>query len=141
MATPEVYVALQTHIVNGQESPLVTLQSQRWFEVQKYASLTHHMWNGYWILINSDMWKALPPSYRDSLRKHMNAAALLQRRDVDILTRSIQDKLQRQGLVFNKCDSNSIKATLTANGYYKRWQSEFGATAWSALEKYAGKLD
>lgn len=141
MATPEVYVALQTHIVNGQESPLVTLQAQRWFEVQKYASLTHHMWNGYWILINPDMWNALSQSYKDSVRKHMNAAGLLQRRDVNTLTRSIQEKLQRQGLAFNTCDRESIKATLTASGYYKRWHNEFGAVAWNALEKYTGKLD
>jgi TRAP-type transport system periplasmic protein len=141
LATPEVYTALQTHIVDGLEAPLVTIQSQRWFEVQKYASLTHHMWNGYWIVIGGDKWKSLPAAYQASMRKNLNAAALLQRRDVDVLTGSVQDKLARQGLAFNACDRGSIKATLTANGYYKRWHAEFGDAAWSALEKYAGKLD
>ncbi|HEY1729127.1 MAG TPA: TRAP transporter substrate-binding protein [Candidatus Baltobacteraceae bacterium] len=141
LATPEVYTALQTHIVDGLEAPLVTIQSLRWFEVQKYASLTHHMWNGYWIMIGGEKWKSLPPEYQASLRKNLNDAALLERHDVDVLTRSVQDKLSRQGLKFNACDRASIKATITASGYYKRWHTEFGDAAWSALEKYAGKLD
>ncbi|MGA3036425.1 MAG: TRAP transporter substrate-binding protein [Vulcanimicrobiaceae bacterium] len=141
LSTPEVYTALQTHIVDGLEAPLVTIEGLRWFEVQKYASLTHHMWNGYWIMIGADKWKLLPPEYQASLRKNLNAAALLQRRDVDVLTGSVQDKLSRQGLAFNPCDRASIKATLTGSGYYKRWRAEFGDAAWNALEKYAGKLD
>ena len=140
IATPDVYVALQTHIVDGQESPFLTVESQRWFEVQKYGAVTNHMWGGYWIVINGDKWNALPPSYQNSVRKRMNDAALLQRRDVAILNLSLQDKLQRQGLALTPCDRDSIRARLIANGYYQRWSAEFGPVAWSALEKYTGKL-
>ena len=140
MATPEVYAALQTHIVDAQETSLVTLMSQHWYEVQKYAAPTHHMWGGYWIMINPDKWNALPPAYQESVRRNMNAAALLQRRDVDLLTHSVQDKLERGGLVFTPCDRTSMKAKVVASGYYPRWKAEFGPAAWTALEKYTGPL-
>src|SRR5436189_6066561 len=43
----EVYTALQTHIVDGQENPLTLISLAKLFEVQKYASMTNHMWDGY----------------------------------------------------------------------------------------------
>ena len=136
----ELYTALQTHIVDGQETALLFIETQRFYEVQKYCSLTNHMWSGYWALLNIDKWKSLPSNYQQIVAKHLNEAALLQRRDNENLGRSIQDKLARQGLTFNKPDPSSFKAKLIANGYYARWRGEFGDRAWSALEKYTGKL-
>ena len=45
----EVYSALQTHIVDGQEQPLVVIDTSKLYEVQKYCSLTNHMWG--WLLV------------------------------------------------------------------------------------------
>ena len=52
----EVYSALQTHIVDGQEQPLVVIDTSKLYEVQKYCSLTNHMWDGYWWLVNRRSW-------------------------------------------------------------------------------------
>ena len=56
MQFPEVYSAMQTHIVDGQENPLALISTSRFYEVQKYCSLTNHIWNGFWVLINSRAW-------------------------------------------------------------------------------------
>src|ERR1700751_56128 len=56
----EMYSALQTKIAEGQENPLAVIWTMRVFEVQKYISLTGHMWDGYWMLANSKAWQALP---------------------------------------------------------------------------------
>ncbi len=48
----EVYSALQTKIVEGQENPLALISTAKLYEVQKYCSLTNHMWDGYWFLAN-----------------------------------------------------------------------------------------
>jgi TRAP-type transport system periplasmic protein len=43
----EVYSALQTRIVEGQENPLALISTAKLYEVQKYCSLTNHMWDGF----------------------------------------------------------------------------------------------
>ena len=56
----ELYTALQTKIVDGQENPLTLLESAKFYEVQKYCSLTNHMWDGFWFLANRRAWDRLP---------------------------------------------------------------------------------
>ena len=46
----ELYSALQTKVVEGQENPLAIIATTRLYEVQKYCSMTSHVWDGYWIL-------------------------------------------------------------------------------------------
>jgi tripartite ATP-independent transporter DctP family solute receptor len=140
LPSAELYTALQTHIVDGQETPLVYVSTQRYFEVQKYASLTRHMWSGWWTLVNLNAWNTLTPQLQQILRSRLNEAAILERHDNQILESSVQDKLTREGLAFNDVNQAPFKAKLVANGYYARWKAEFGDKAWTALEKYTGKM-
>jgi len=48
----ELYTPSQTHIVDGQETGLLLIETQRLYEVQRYCSLSNHMWSGYWNLVN-----------------------------------------------------------------------------------------
>ena len=48
----EVYSALQTKVVERQENPLALIDFAKLYEVQKYCSMTGHMWDGQWILAN-----------------------------------------------------------------------------------------
>src|SRR5208282_922477 len=45
----EVYSALQTKVVEGQENPLTLITLNRFYAVQKYVSVTNHMWDGFWL--------------------------------------------------------------------------------------------
>src|SRR5216683_7792099 len=56
----EVYSALQTKIVDGQENPLAIIATAKLYEVQKYCSLTNHMWDGFWFLANRRSFEKLP---------------------------------------------------------------------------------
>ena len=55
----EVYSALQTKVVEGEENPLAIISTAKLYEVQKYCSLTNHMWDGFWFLMNRRAWAAL----------------------------------------------------------------------------------
>ncbi len=134
----ELYTALQTHVVDGQENPLLNIEFARLFEVQKYLSLTNHMWAGYWLLANGDVWKDLPPDVQAVVSKHAAAYTVRQRRDVMALNDSLVGKLKSQGMEVNTADTASMRAKL--HNFYKTWQGEYGATAWNLLESYAGKL-
>ena len=136
----ELYVALQTHLADGMESSLSVIESYKVFEVQRYCSLTNHMWSGYWTLINLDKWSALPSPFQQIVRNRLNEAAYAQRNDNLAAEGQLRATLEHQGLAFNTTTPDSFRARLTANGYYARWRVAFGDQAWTALEKYCGPL-
>ena len=78
----EVYSALQTRIVEGQENPLSLIDLFRFYEVQKYVSYTNHMWDGFFTLVNARAWAGLPKNLQDILARNINAAALKEREDI-----------------------------------------------------------
>jgi tripartite ATP-independent transporter DctP family solute receptor len=137
----EVYSALQTKIVEGQENPLAIIQTAKLYEVQKFCSFTNHMWDGFWFLANGKMWEKLPADLRAIVTKHINAAALAERNDVRRLNNSVEVELKVKGLTFNTVDTTAFRGTLKKAGFYKDWKAKYGADAWAILEKYSGKLE
>lgn len=136
----EVYSALQTKIVDGQENPLAIIATAKLYEVQKYCSLTNHMWDGFWFLANQRAWQSLPDDVRAIVAKHINAAGLKERDDVAKLNASLQQDLAAKGLIFNRPDPAPFRSKLRAAGFYTEWKSKYGEEAWSLLEKSVGKL-
>jgi TRAP-type transport system periplasmic protein len=136
----ELYTALQTRVVDGQENPLGNIETQKFYQVQKYCSLTNHMWVGYWILVSGSAWRRLPANYRSIVADAFDAQAPKQRLANEQLNSSLQAKLTQQGLTFNAPDIAPFRAKLVQSGFYKEWQGKFGTTLWSALEKYTGAL-
>ena len=137
----EIYSALQTKIVEGQENPLAIIQTAKLYEVQKFCSFTNHMWDGFWFLANGKMWEKLPADLKAIVTKHINAAALAERNDVRRLNNSVEVELKVKGLTFNQVDTTAFRATLKKAGFYKDWKAKYGADAWAILEKYSGKLE
>jgi tripartite ATP-independent transporter DctP family solute receptor len=135
---PELYLALQTKVVDGQETPYSTIDVSHFNEVQKYLSVTNHMATIFWFLGNMDAWNALPPTMQTIILRHADRAAVLERRDTEQQSVATADKLRRQGMTFNTADAASMRAPLKP--FYGRWKTEFGAPAWDLLEKTAGKL-
>jgi TRAP-type transport system periplasmic protein len=136
----EVYSALQTKIVDGQENPLAIISTAKLYEVQKFCSLTNHMWDGFWFLANRRAWEALPDEVRGIVAKHVNAAGLKERDDVAKLNATLQQDLAAKGLVFNRPDPAPFRGKLRAAGFYTEWKGKYGDEAWSLLEKSVGKL-
>jgi TRAP-type transport system periplasmic protein len=136
----EVYSALQTKVVEGQENPLSLIQIAKLYEVQKYCSLTEHMWDGFWMLANRRAWDGLPPDLQAIVARNWNAAALAQRDDIHKLNNTVQGDLEKKGMVFNKVDTDAFRAALKQAGFYGEWRDKYGAEAWALLEKYSGAL-
>jgi tripartite ATP-independent transporter DctP family solute receptor len=134
----EVYSALQTKLADGQENPLVTIDSAKLFEVQKYLSKTNHMWDGFWFLANARSFEKLPADVRAVIEKHVNAGAVRQREDTFRLNSSLEKDLTAKGLTFNAVDTAAFQAKLKSAGFYKEWQGKFGDDAWQLLEKSSG---
>ena len=80
----ELYTALQTHIADAQESPLQAIETYRLFEVQKYLSVTNHVWAGDWLTMNMAAWNALPPDIQAVLERNVRTYTLKQRRAAQV---------------------------------------------------------
>ena len=136
----EVYSALQTKVADAQENPLALISTAKLFEVQKFCSLTNHMWDGFWFLGNKKSFDRLPQDLKDLVTKQINAAGLKQREDVKKLNDSLQGDLKAKGLAFNNTDAELFRNKLRGAGFYAEWHKKFGEEAWAVLEKYTGKL-
>ena len=136
----EVYSALQTKIVEGQENPLALISTAKLYEVQKYCSLTNHMWDGYWFLANRRAWEALPEDIRTVVARNINAAAVNARVDTEKLNATVRQELTAKGLTFNQPDVAPFREKLRAAGFYSEWKGKYGEEAWAILEKAVGKL-
>jgi len=136
----EAYSAMQTRIVEGQENPLALIDLYKFYEVQKFVSVTNHMWDGFWTLANGRVWGALPKDLQDIVERNLNAAAKLEREDVRALNASLQGALTGKGMAFNATDPQIFRAALRGAGFYAEWKEKYGAEAWAVLESQVGAL-
>lgn len=136
----EVYSALQTKIAEGQENPLTLIQIAKLFEVQKYVSMTSHMWDGFWMLGNKRSFSALPADAQTIIAREMNKSALEERADIATLNGSVAEDLKSKGLEFVEVDKPAFREALKTAGFYADWKVKYGNEAWAILESEVGSL-
>lgn len=68
MALSEVFVALQTGVIDGQENPFTQIYSQNFHEVQKYLSLSGHVYTPAYLLTGKKTWDSLPADVQKILK-------------------------------------------------------------------------
>ncbi|MDM0045048.1 TRAP transporter substrate-binding protein [Variovorax dokdonensis] len=136
----ELYTALQTRVVDGQENALTGVMALKMYEVQKFCALTNHMWDGFWFLGNRRAWERLPTNLREIVARNINAAALAERTDLAEQAESMQKELASKGMTFSAPKPDAFREKLRAGGFYAEWKGKLGDEAWGLLERSAGKL-
>jgi TRAP-type transport system periplasmic protein len=136
----DVYTALQTKVVDGQENPFAIIEAFRFYEVQKYCALTGHAWECFWLSGNLRSWNAIPEASRQIAERIFSAQAVKTRGVLATANTTLQADLTKRGMTFNAVNVNSFREALQKAGTYKEFQSKFGNSAWTLLEKYSGKL-
>ena len=79
LAFPELYAALEQKAVDGQENPLSVIQANKFFEVQKYLTLTNHQYNPQSLIFSKKVWDTLSPAEQKILQDSAVEAAKFQR--------------------------------------------------------------
>ena len=124
----KAYSSLQTKVVEGQENPLAIIYIAKLCEVQKFCSMTGHMWDGQWILANGKRWAGLLTDVQAVINKHVTSAVIKQRDDI------------RRCLTFNTPDVPSFRETLSKASFYAEWRATNGKETMAKLEKCSGGL-
>ncbi len=136
----EVYTALQTHLVDGEENGLVTVETAKLYEVQKYCSMTNHIWDGFCVMANPASFKKLPPDVQAIVMREIKQAVMDQRADETKLDASLRGTLEKRGMTFADPKSADFQAALQKTSFYKDWKAKFGAEGWRDLEAVTGAL-
>jgi tripartite ATP-independent transporter DctP family solute receptor len=102
MAFTEVYSALETKTVDGQENPYTNIQNMKFYEVQKYLSLTKHSYSTNMVVVSKKVWDTLTPQEQGVLKE-----CAVQSRDAERkASRDVEDVslafLKAQGMVVNE---------------------------------------
>ncbi len=104
MAFSEVFVGLQTGVIDGQENPYTNIYAAKFQEVQKYLSITNHVYTPSYLTTGTATWASWPPEVRDviaSTAKEMETWAYEHGAKDD---ETLKDKLVAAGMKANVAD-------------------------------------
>jgi TRAP-type transport system periplasmic protein len=98
----EVFTALQTGAIDGQENPVEVPVSSKFYEVQKYISITNHMSDAYVLALSDSKWKKLDAASQKILQDAATETATFKtKNDDDLQKKQLQD-LQSHGMQVNQ---------------------------------------
>ena len=97
MALAELYSAMQAGVVDGQENPSAHIYTKRFYEVQKYASLTGHAYSAEPVLISVSSWKKLKPEQQAIIQAAATEAIAWQRKLSENEDSDFWDKIKKTG--------------------------------------------
>ena len=101
----EVYSALQQGVIDGQENPLAIITSQRFYEVQKYLSITGHVFAVYIPVISKPFFDGLSTEHQQLVRESMAAARAYQAEIVAAEDTAQLEEIRAAGVESPRTDS------------------------------------
>jgi tripartite ATP-independent transporter DctP family solute receptor len=133
LAFNEVYMALQQGTYDGQENPIPIIYNNKLYEVQKYLSITNHIYSGMAVAITESVWKTLSADQQKILQDAVREAETVNRNTNRKMTEDFISKLEAAGMVILKPDLAAfVKATSVVHDdagkqYGKEWIDRLSA--------------
>lgn len=109
MAFPEVFTALETKTIDGQENPFVTIETSKFNEVQKYLSVTNHAYTPFLVLYSKKLWDQLSPQEQAVLREAAIEGQKAQRAANRALNEKSFASLRAKGMQINTIAPEELK--------------------------------
>jgi len=110
MGFGEVYNAMATGVIDGQDNPLATVYASRFFEVQDYIAISNHIFSHGSIVMNMDLWNSLSAADQQAFQEAATEAATLQRRLLEEATDELIANLEAEGIQFTYPDVAEFRA-------------------------------
>ncbi len=105
MAFGEVFTALETKTIDGQENPFVTINTSKFYEVQKYLSVTRHAYTPFLVLYSKKMWDTLSKDEQAALREAAIEGQKVQRATIRASDGKALADLKAKGMQVNEITS------------------------------------
>jgi len=98
----ELFSALETKAVDGQENPFNTILSSKFYEVQKYLTVTNHVYSPWIVMASKKFWDGLSPDEKNVLQKAAEKSRDFERKDTrEEASRALSD-LKAKGMQINE---------------------------------------
>ena len=136
-ATPmpfaDVYLALKTNAVDGQENPLSTIDAQKFYEVQDYCALTGHIINDNNYIISKIVFDKLSPAQQEAITKATVEAAQFHTETFQNDEATLLEKFEENGMTITTPDKAPFREACAP--MYDEYIAEFGDAAVKAIEE------
>jgi TRAP-type transport system periplasmic protein len=127
MAFSEVFTALESKTVDGQENPLATIKSNKYYEVQDYLSLTKHVYTPFVFLVSKKFWDSLSPEEQKILQDAAVEAGKYQRELSRQEDKKALEELKKTGIKINEVSDEERKNMAEAiKPVIDKYAKEFG---------------
>ena len=138
MSFKEVFSALQQGVIDGQENPMAQIMSAKFYEVQKYLSLSNHVYTPAYALINKKFFENLPADIQEIVKQAAEDTGKYARKTGEELDNSLMEEAKKH-MEVNEIDRDAFIAA--SQGLYDEYPKEFGEDGKFILESIikAGK--
>jgi tripartite ATP-independent transporter DctP family solute receptor len=109
MTFGELYLALRQNVVDGQENPLPTIDSGKFFEVQKYLVLTGHILTPRLVVINDKFWQGLSAADQKAISDAVAEGIAWNNQEILAREQSLLDKFKKAGMEVIQPDVESFR--------------------------------
>jgi tripartite ATP-independent transporter DctP family solute receptor len=125
IAFPEVYMALAQGVVDAQENPIAVIYHNKFYEVQKYLTLTRHVYNNMVHVVSTKSWAKLTPEQQKIFREESKSAGAYMRKAIVAEEADQIAKMEKAGLQVARPNLASFRAAM--------------GPAYERIGKYAGE--
>ncbi|MBY5944646.1 sialic acid TRAP transporter substrate-binding protein SiaP [Photobacterium rosenbergii] len=124
IAYAEVYLALQTNAVDGQENPISSIEAMKFYEVQPYLAMTNHVVQDQAISISAERWSSLSKQEQEWLMAALKAGGEEAEKRIKENTEAYLAKFKQAGVTVTHPDLADFRTAMKP--YYQELDKEFG---------------
>jgi tripartite ATP-independent transporter DctP family solute receptor len=108
MPLEEVFVALQTGVLDGQENPLSQIHTQRFEEVQRFLSLSRHVYSPAYLMTGKAHWETIPVDIRQEIEAAAGETKQFVMRRAAELDEELLETMKKAKIEVNEVDRSSF---------------------------------
>ncbi len=105
---PEVYAAMETKAIDGHENPVTVINANKFYEVQKYLSMTNHQYNPQSVVFSKMVWDKMTPAEQKIIREAATEATAVQRKAARDQVAGAIENVKKNGMLVNEMPAAEI---------------------------------
>lgn len=125
MPFSELYMALSQGVVDGEQNPVNGIYDAKFYEVQKYLTLSNHIYTSLAVIASRKTWDKLPANAQEAITAAAEEAKLVSRQETQKLEQTALDKLKAAGMQVNTPDLTAFQQAVQP--VYSKVSDKIGA--------------
>jgi tripartite ATP-independent transporter DctP family solute receptor len=127
MPFSEVFTAMQQKTIDGQENPIPIIALSKFYEVQKYLTMTGHVYGPFLLLINKKLWDSFPAEDQKIIQQAAQESAVFQRATTRKMNADLVSQIQEKGTTVTVLTPDQLKVFQDATkSVYDTWVPKIG---------------